>query len=122
MAKWKLDPTHSSVTFSVRHMMVTNVRGEFGKVEGSVDFDPANPASARFEGSVEVASINTREEKRDGHLRSADFFDAEAHPKMTFVSREVKPGKGGELDVAGDLTIRGTSRPITLHVTDITAE
>jgi len=122
MAKWKLDPTHSSVTFSVRHMMVTNVRGEFGKVEGVVDFDPASPASAHIEGSAEIASLNTREEKRDAHLRSADFFDADNHPSMKFVSREVKPGKGGELEVVGDLTIRGTTRPLTLHVTDVTAE
>jgi polyisoprenoid-binding protein YceI len=121
MAKWKLDPSHSSVTFSVRHMMITNVRGEFGKATATLDYDPASPAKTKLEAEVETASINTREEKRDGHLSSGDFFDSEKHPTMTFVSKEARAAKDG-IDLIGDLTIRGTTRPVTLHMADITAE
>ena len=88
-------PRTRNVGFSVRHMMISNVRGEFGKVAGEVSYDPARPEQTRLSVTVDVASINTREEKRDAHLRSADFFDAEAHPQMTFVSRQVAPpGRG----------------------------
>lgn len=121
MAKWKVDPSHTTVGFTVRHMMITNVRGEFQTVEGSVEWDPAAPASGKVTGSVDVASINTREPKRDAHLKSADFFDAETHPKLTFVSREIRKGADG-LEVAGDLTMRGTTKPVVLRVDDITPE
>lgn len=121
LARWTLDASHSSVGFSVRHMMITNVRGEFEAFSGEVVFDPQQPAAAKISASIDVASINTREEKRDGHLKSADFFDAEAHPLMTFVSRSVRAVKSG-YEVVGDLTIRGTTREITLAVGDVTSE
>jgi polyisoprenoid-binding protein YceI len=119
--RYTLDASHSRVGFSVRHMMITNVRGEFQKAAGEVTFDAAAPVDTRITGTIEVASINTREEKRDAHLRSADFFDAEQFPQLTFASTGVKPTADG-LDVTGDLTIHGVTRSVVLHVTEITPE
>jgi len=113
---------HTTVGFSVRHLMITNVRGVFEKVAGTVRYDPAQPAAAQIDVSIPVASIYTREPTRDTHLRSADFFDAAAHPTMTFRSKSVRRGSGGVLDVVGDLTIRGTTREVTLTVSEITKE
>jgi polyisoprenoid-binding protein YceI len=119
--RFVLDAAHSNVGFSVRHMMISNVRGAFGKVSGEVSHDPARPEQTRLSVTVDVASINTGEEKRDAHLRSADFFDADNHPHMTFVSRAVRHSGEG-LELVGDLTIRGTTREITLAVDDLTPE
>lgn len=119
--RWTLDASHSSVGFSVRHMMITNVRGEFQKLAGDVVFDPSRPEASKVSATIDVASINTREEKRDAHLRSADFFDAEAHPNMTFESKQVRRAGDG-YEVVGDLTIRGTTREVKLSVEDVTAE
>ncbi|AKF08927.1 Hypothetical protein DB32_006076 [Sandaracinus amylolyticus] len=102
-------------------MMITNVRGEFQKVSGEAVFDPATPEASKVTATIDVASINTREEKRDGHLRSADFFDAEKHPTITFESKRVRRAGDG-YEVVGDLTIRGTTREVTLTVEDVTAE
>lgn len=118
---WNLDASHSSVTFSVRHMMITNVRGELQKLAASVVYDPRHPESAKVSATLDVASIQTREEKRDAHLRSADFFDVEHHPNMIFESTSVRRGDRG-YEVAGNLTLRGTTRPISLLVDDVTAE
>ncbi len=119
---WKIDPMHTAVEFSARHLMVSTVRGNFTEVSGELDYDPENPGAARLEVTVGVASVNTREPKRDEHLRSADFFDAENHPAMTYRSREVRAVGGERLVVQGDLTIRGTTRPVELdvHVNGIT--
>ena len=119
--RWALDPAHSHVSFSVRHMMISNVRGEFQKAAGEVTYDAQNPEASRIAVTVDVASINTREEKRDAHLRSADFFDVEHHPVMTFASTGVRR-RGDDLEVIGELTIRGTTRPVTLAVDEITGE
>jgi polyisoprenoid-binding protein YceI len=119
--RWTLDASHSSVAFSVRHMMITNVRGEFQKLAGDVAFDPKRPEEARLAVRIETASINTREEKRDAHLRSADFFDAARFPEITFVSRRVRR-RGDGLEVLGDLTIRDTTREVVLTVDEITPE
>jgi polyisoprenoid-binding protein YceI len=119
--RFVLDAAHSNVGFSVRHMMISNVRGAFGKVSGEVRYDPSRPEQTRLSVTIDVASINTREEKRDAHLRSADFFDADNHPQMTFVSRAVR-ASGEGLELVGDLTIRGTTREITLAVDDLTPE
>lgn len=119
--RWTLDASHSTVGFSVRHMMITNVRGEFQGVAGEITFDPRDLASAKVRATIDVASINTREAKRDAHLRSADFFDAEQHPQITFESRAVVP-KGDGYEIVGDLTIRGTTREVILTVDDVTAE
>ena len=120
-ARWTLDASHSTVAFSVRHMMITNVRGEFRTLSGDVTFAPGQPEAATVRASIDAASIHTREEKRDAHLRGADFFDADAHPSITFASRVVSATAGG-YDVVGDLTIRGTTREVTLSVEDVTAE
>lgn len=113
---WTLDPTHTSVSFRVRHMMVSNVRGEFQAVEGKASWAPDRPERSMIEAAITVASISTRDPQRDAHLRSPDFFDADAHPQITFKSRGVGRHKNGRLEVIGDLTIRGTSRVIALDV------
>lgn len=117
---WKLDPTHSQVEFSVKHMMFTTVRGRFAGVEGSVKLDPQDPAGSSVEVDIDAASIDTRVEDRDNHLRSGDFLDVENHPKLAFRSTQVsgdlsKPG--ANFQVKGDLTIRGVTREVTLDAT-----
>jgi polyisoprenoid-binding protein YceI len=119
--RWTLDPGHSAVGFSVRHLMITNVRGEFEKYRGSIAYDRANPEATRIEVAIDVASLNTREAKRDADLRSALFFDADNHPEVTFVSKSARPTGEGHLEVAGDLTIRGTTQEVTLSVREISA-
>jgi len=113
--KWTIDPSHSTAEFSVRHMMITNVKGRFGKLEGTVEYDPARPELTTFEATLDAASIDTRDEKRDAHLRSADFFDVENHPKLTFTSKELKK-TGDGFTAIGDLTMRGVTRTITLEI------
>lgn len=111
-----VDPAHTLVEFSVKHMMISTVKGRFSGVEGIIQADPADLTSAEFNIAVDVATVDTREAQRDGHLRSADFFDTENHPKLTFKSKKVT-GKGGdEYAVTGDLTIRGTTREVTLNL------
>ena len=113
--QWVIDASHSNASFTVKHLMITNVRGEFQKLEGTVSFDSAAPEATQIEASIDVASINTRDEKRDGHLKSPDFFDVEKFPKITFKSKSVK-AKGDELSVTGDLTIHGVTKEIVLDV------
>ncbi len=120
-ARWTLDPGHSAVGFSVRHLMITNVRGEFEKFRAAVTYDPAHPEGTRIEATIEVASLNTREAKRDSDLRSPLFFDADKHPEMTFVSKSVRAAGDGGLEVTGDLTIRGTTQAVVLSVAEISA-
>ncbi|WP_437836150.1 YceI family protein [Sorangium sp. So ce1153] len=120
-ARWTIDAAHSSVSFSVRHMMISNVRGEFERVAGEVTYDPGRPEAAKISATIDVASIHTREEKRDEHLRSADFFDAATYPTISFVAKSVRR-RGDGLDIAGDLTIRGVSREVTLAVSELSGE
>ncbi len=108
---WVLDPSHSEVTFSVRHMMISKVRGTFG-VKSATLVAPENPLDATVTASVDVTSIDTKDEGRDGHLRSADIFDTENFPTMEFVSTGTRVEKGDFL-VDGDLTIRGITKPVT---------
>jgi polyisoprenoid-binding protein YceI len=117
MATWNLDPAHSAADFTVRHMMVTNVRGTFGAVHGTIEFDPDNPEAASVEGKIEAASINTGTADRDNHLRSGDFFDVENYPHITFKSTDVEITGDNQAQVTGDLTIRDVTSPITLDVT-----
>lgn len=118
---YKIDSVHSSVHFSVRHMMVSNVRGEFTSVSGTLTFDPAAPASSSVEATIDVASINTRDAQRDTHLKSPDFLDLDQFPTITFRSTKIGVHKGGG-EVTGDLTIHGVTHPITLEVEGPTAE
>lgn len=120
-ARYVLDASHSHVSFSVRHLMISNVRGEFSKFSGEATYDPANPSATSVSVSIEVDSIGTRDAQRDGHLKSPDFFDVANHPTMTFKSKSVS-GKGENLTIVGDLTIRGTSHEVTLAVEDVTPE
>jgi len=111
---WVLDPSHSEVSFSVRHMMISKVRGTFA-VKSATIIAPENPLEARVEASVDVASVDTKDEGRDTHLRSADFFDAEQFPTLDFLSTGVRI-EGGDFLVDGDLTIRGITKPVTFEV------
>src|SRR6516165_3697309 len=113
---YKIDPAHSNAGFKIRHLMVANVRGEFPGLNGTIVFDHANPANSTVEADIDVKSLTTRDEQRDAHLKSADFFDVEKYPTMHFVSRKVSLNGGGEFKVIGDLTIHGVTRPVTLDV------
>ena len=113
---WTIDPAHSSAGFIVRHMMVSNVHGEFGKVAGTITFDADNPAQSKVDATVDVSTINTHEEKRDGHLKSPDFFDVAKFPTMTFKSKKIwKEGAGYKM--TGDLTMHGVTKEVTFDVT-----
>lgn len=114
---WKLDPAHSSVDFSVKHMVISTVKGHFGKFDVDVDLDEAAPENSRVAAHIGVASIDTKDEKRDAHLRSADFFEVERYPAIEFHSRRVELKGGGRARVVGDLTIRGVTREVVLDTT-----
>lgn len=113
--RWNIDPSHSSVHFTVRHMVISKVRGAFGRFAGTVDFDPESPAASKVSVKIEAASIDTHEAKRDEHLRSGDFFDVEKYPALTFESTKVAKADGDQYRVTGDLTIRGVTRPVVLE-------
>jgi len=108
-----LDPAHTRIGFSARHAMVTNVRGQFDTFEGAAHIDTANPAASTVSVTIKSASVTTGQEQRDGHLKTADFFDVENHPDITFVSTEVERD-GSQWSITGDLTIKGVSRPVTV--------
>ena len=114
---WAIDPVHSSVEFAVRHLMITTVKGRFTGVAGSVVLDSENPAKSSADITVDAATIDTREGQRDAHLRSADFFDVEKFPALTFRSSAVHDYSGEEFKLVGDLTIHGVTREVTLDVT-----
>ena len=114
--QWQIDPAHSAAHFSVRHLMISNVRGEFGKVSGNVVLDPSDLTKSTVEVSVDATTINTREPQRDEHLRSADFFDVANHPAITFRSKQITAAGAGRFKVTGDLTIRGVTRAVTFDV------
>jgi polyisoprenoid-binding protein YceI len=114
--QWQIDPTHSSVTAAARHMMLTTVRGAFSGATGVIDFDPAKPEAGGVELRIPAASVNTGDEKRDGHLRSADFLDAATHPEIVFKSTKVTAKGKNDFIVDGDLTIRGTTKPVSVNV------
>ena len=111
---WTLDPAHSAVTFSAKHMMVTTVRGSMAIREIDLDFDHDRPEASSVRVVLDAASIDTGQEMRDGHLRSADFLETEAHPTIDFVSTRIDPRGGDRYDIHGDLTIRGVTRPVVL--------
>lgn len=119
---YTIDPAHSGAHFTVRHMMITNVRGGFHNVKGTVVYDPENPSNSSVHAEIDAATIDTREAQRDAHLRSADFLDVEKFPTITFRSTQVAAGGEGEWKVTGDLTIHGVTRPVTLHVEGPAAE
>jgi polyisoprenoid-binding protein YceI len=119
---YDIDSTHSSAHFSVRHLMISNVKGEFTKVSGTVTYDPDDPKASKVEATIDVASLHTRDEQRDGHLKSADFFDVANFPEIKFVSKSVEPDGHDEYLVKGDMSIHGVTREEVLHVEGPTPE
>lgn len=113
---WTIDPGHSSAQFTVRHMVVSNVRGEFDGPTGTVTFDPADLHTLKVDASFDTKSVNTRNADRDKDLRSDLFFDVAKFPKMTFKSKRAEPGAAGHLKLIGDLTIKGVTKEVTLEV------
>lgn len=118
---YDIDAAHSAARFSVRHMMVSNVRGEFAKLSGSVVYDPAKPDATTIDATIDAASINTNNEKRDAHLKSPDFFDAAKFPTLTFKSNRAWKA-GGVLQVEGSLTMHGVTRGVVLRIDGPTPE
>jgi polyisoprenoid-binding protein YceI len=113
---WNIDPAHSVAEFKVKHMMISNVKGRFSKLSGTLSLDEPGHHNSRVEVSAEAASIHTGDDQRDTHLKSADFFDAEKFPSLTFKSTGVRVVKDGELSVEGDLTIHGVTRKLAFAV------
>ena len=113
---WQIDSAHSEIQFSARHMMISKVRGTFETFTGTVQLDENNPEAAVVDVTVDLTSINTRDDQRDGHLRSADFFDVENHPQAHFRSTNVERTGDKQAKLTGDLTIRGVTKPVTLDV------
>ena len=116
--KWAIDPTHAEIGFSVRHMMIATVRGRFGSVTGTVIVDEQHPKNSRVDVTIDARSVDTRQEMRDNHLRSPDFFDVEQFPNLHFVSKRIEGDpRNGEFRVLGDLTIRDVTREVELKAT-----
>jgi polyisoprenoid-binding protein YceI len=115
-ATWNVDPAHSTVGFSIRHLMISNVRGAFNDFEAQVTGDPAQPAGATVTATIRAASVDTGNEKRDEHLRAADFLDVATHPTITFESTKIEPAGPGMAKVTGNLTLHGVTKEIVLEV------
>jgi polyisoprenoid-binding protein YceI len=113
---WKIDPAHSSAEFKVKHMMISNVKGSFSGITGTLIEDAANPGNCTVEASIDISTITTGDQQRDAHLKSADFFHHEEHPTMTFKSTSVEKKGEGEFAVTGDLTVHGVTKPVTFEV------
>jgi polyisoprenoid-binding protein YceI len=119
---YNMDPAHSNAHFKVRHMMISNVRGEFGKISGTVVLDSKNPEACKITAEIDVSSINTREPQRDAHLKSADFFDVEKYPTIRFESTKVQSSSPSSYKVTGNLTIHGVTKEVVLKVEGPTPE
>jgi polyisoprenoid-binding protein YceI len=118
---WNIDPVHSVAEFKVKHMMISNVKGQFTRTKGVLALDETDLTNSRVEASIEAASINTRDDQRDAHLKSADFFDVEKFPMLSFKSSKITRVADGELSVTGELTIHGVSRNVVFTVEGPTA-
>lgn len=116
MATWTIDTTHTEIGFKIKHLVISTVSGKFTSFEGKLEGEPENLTQAKISFTANIDSITTGNEQRDGHLKSADFFDAANHPKLTFTSTSIENKNGTDYKVTGDLTIRGTTKPITLNV------
>ncbi|HUD67357.1 MAG TPA: YceI family protein [Candidatus Sulfotelmatobacter sp.] len=113
---WNIDPAHSVAEFKVKHMMISNVKGQFGKVTGTLTLDESDPTKSKATASIEASSIETRDAQRDAHLKSADFLHVEKFPSLSFTSTRISLVRDGELAVEGDLTIRGVTRKVLFNV------
>ncbi len=118
---WNIDPIHSHAQFKVKHMMISNVKGEFTAVTGKLELNDADITKSRIEASVDATTINTRDAQRDAHLKSADFFDVEKFPTLTFKSTRISKRGDGELSVSGDLSIHGVTRNVEFEVEGLSA-
>jgi polyisoprenoid-binding protein YceI len=121
-ADWEIDPAHTTAQFSVKHMMITTVRGTFDKVAGNVTLDDKDPTKSNVELTIDASTINTHEPKRDAHLKSPDFFDVAKTPNITFKSTKIDKAGKGKFKVTGDLTMRGVTKPVVLNVEGPTPE
>jgi polyisoprenoid-binding protein YceI len=121
-ATYQLDPVHSSIQFKIRHLTVSNVTGTFTKFKGSASMDGEDPATLKVEVTIEAASVDTGNEKRDAHLRTADFLDTARYPTISFVSKKIAKGDPGKLKITGDLTLHGVTREITVDLEGPTPE
>jgi polyisoprenoid-binding protein YceI len=115
---WEIDPAHSQAAFTVKHLVITSVRGEFAKTVGTVSVDDQDLAHSKVEATIDAATVDTRNPDRDAHLKSADFFDVAQFPNITFHSTRVEAAGPSQLRVTGDLTIRGVTKPVVLEVTE----
>ena len=115
-AEWRIDPNHSAAYFSVRHLMISTVRGEFGGINGTVRYDPKRPAAAAVEATIDCRTLNTGVAKRDEQMKGPDFFDTKKYPNMVFRSKTVQPAGPDKLKVVGDLTINNVTREVALDV------
>jgi polyisoprenoid-binding protein YceI len=122
MSTYQIDSAHTHAQFKVRHLMISNVKGDFDKVTGTITLDDANPAASSINVTIDINSISTREPQRDAHLKSADFFDAEKFPTMTFVSTAVVKSGEDSYEVVGNLTLHGVTQTIDLNVESVTPE
>jgi polyisoprenoid-binding protein YceI len=122
MSTYQIDTAHTHAQFKVRHLMISNVKGEFTHVTGTVDLDDANPSASFINMTIDVNSISTREPQRDAHLKSGDFFDVAKYPTITFVSKEVVKSGDSSYEVVGDLTIHGVTKTVDLNVESVTPE
>jgi polyisoprenoid-binding protein YceI len=113
---WQIDPMHTSVEFTVRHMMISNVKGTFEKTSGTVTVEGSDPTTAKIDATIDASSINTRVEKRDADLKSPDFLDVAKYPTITFKSTKVEAAGEGKWKVTGDLTLHGVTKPVVLDV------
>jgi len=121
-ATYEIDPAHSSAQFTVKHLMITNVHGQFSKVTGTLEFNDSNPAMASVKAVIDAGTVNTQEPKRDDHLRSPDFLDVPKFPTITFQSSSFRKVDAGKYKVAGDLTIHGVTKRVVLDVDGPTPE
>jgi len=121
-SNWTLDPDHSAAQFKVRHLMISNVKGSFEKINGQLMLDDKDITKSRVDVTIDMVSVNTNIKKRDDHLRGPDFFDTAKFPSMTFVSTKVEKDGADKLKVTGNLTIKGVTRPVVLHVDGLTPE
>ena len=116
MTRWRFEPGHTAAEFSVRHMMITYVRGHFKNIHGTLEFDPEHPGDGSVEVTIKAAELWTGDSERDKHLRSENFLDSERHPEIVFKSTKVEPTARNEYRVTGGLTVRGVAKTVTLHV------
>jgi polyisoprenoid-binding protein YceI len=116
---WKIDPAHSTADFKVKHMMISNVKGSFSGLSGTLQLDETDRTHSTVEASIDVTALKTGDDQRDGHLKSADFFDAEKFPTLTFKSTNIDSAGGGDYAVTGDLTLHGVTKSVTFAVEDV---